>query len=99
MILDKETELATTVALDLDTVRPGPGKPIIMFASGMPAATAVIITDCDTVGGTYASVVEVVTDASGTAEFRLPSSTRQFIKSTFAAGAINVVMEGNQTNL
>lgn len=99
MILDKETELVTATALDLEAVRPGPGKPIKLFATGMTPAALVTVTTCATVGGTYTACTTATVGADGSVEFELPSTTLQFIKSTFAAGSINVTLCGNQTNL
>lgn len=99
MILDNEAALVTATAFDLETVRPGPGKPIKMWAQLNAAGPLVITT-----GATSAALDALLTvqvPAEGL-EFELPSNTKQFIKSTFAATAplgVFVVMEGNQTNI
>lgn len=99
MLLDKEAQLATTVAFDLEAVRPGPGMPVKLYATGMTPAAVVTVTNCATVGGTYTACTTAVVDTDGSVEFELPSSTRQFIKSTFAAGDISVILPGAQTNI
>jgi len=93
MILDKEAELVTTVAYDLETTSPGPGKPINMWASGI--ANSLVITHGDT--STAADPLLTV-DAVQDVEFRLPSNTKRFIKASFASGSLNVILEGAQTN-
>lgn len=97
MILDKNAELTTATAYDLGTVRPGPGNPIKMFASGMAADALVTVTTGATDTAADACTTATV-GANGTVEFELPSTTGQFIMATFAAGAINVILPGAQTN-
>jgi hypothetical protein len=92
MLLDKEAELATAVAFDLEAVRPGPGKPIKMYAH-LDADGDLVIT----MGATNAAADPCMTVACvGITEFELPSTTLQFIKATFA-GEVGVVMDV-QTN-
>ena len=93
MILDHLAELTTAQAFDLDAVRPGPGKPIKMYAAGVGGSLAI------TTGATDAAADALITvDATDDVEFELPSNTLQFIKATFAQGSVNVVMDA-QTNL
>ena len=93
MILDHLAELTTAQAFDLDAVRPGPGKPIKMYASGVGGSLAI------TTGATNAAADALITvDATDDVEFELPSNTKQFIMATFAQGSVNVVMDA-QTNL
>lgn len=97
MIIDKETELATGVALDLESVRPGPGQPIKMWA--------LLDTDDDleiTMGTTAALAVAGATTCitvacSGITEFELPSSTLQFVATDFT-GQVAVSLTGIQTS-
>lgn len=98
MILDKQAELTTATAFDLGTVRPGPGQPIKLFASGMtPDATVTVTTGATSAAAGDCTTAEV--GADGSVEFELPSTVARYIKATFAAGAINVTLAGNQTNL
>lgn len=93
MFVDNETELVTTVALDLETVRPGPGKPIKLWAN-LDADGDLVIT----MGATNAAADACITVACvGITEFELPSSTLRWIKSTFA-GRVAVTLCGVQTN-
>lgn len=88
MLLDNAAELATTVAFDLDTVRPGPGKPVKMWAH-LDSDGALAITH----GATSAAAGALITIACvGVTQFELPSSTLQWIKSTFT-GRVGVVMD------
>lgn len=88
MFMDKQAELATTVAFDLDAVRPGPGQPIKMFANLNAAGDLVITT-----GATSAAAGDLITVAcDGITEFELPSTTERYIKATFA-GDVGVVMD------
>ena len=100
MILDKETQMITATALDLEAVRPGSGEPIKMFASGMTPAAVVTVTTGDDAaeaeGGTIPCTTAVI-GAKGSVEFELPSTTKQFIACTFAGGDLNVTLAGNQT--
>lgn len=96
MILDKELEIATTVAVDLGSKRPGPGKPIKCIATGVTTTVTV------TTGATNAAAGALMVVTCGGAdlvEFELPSETLQFVKFAFADGAVNIVLEGNQTNV
>ena len=94
MILDKTCELATTVAFDLDAVRPGPGKPIKMAALGVDADMVVTTGAADTLGTSLLTV----TCGAGLTTFDLPSDTLQFIGATFVAGRVFVILDG-QTNI
>lgn len=92
MILDVLTELATTVAYDLEAVRPGPGRPIKCFALLDSDGDLVI-----TMGATNAAAGACITVACvGLTEFELPSSTLRWIKSTFT-GEVGIVLDV-QTN-
>lgn len=98
MILDKNTELTTTVAFDLEAVRPGPGKPIKVFTTGNAASENFVVTTCATVAGTYTACATIECDTNGDAECELPSSTLQFIKAVFTGEAF-LTLCGNQTNM
>ena len=93
MILDKLAELTTAVAFDLDAVRPGPGNPIKMYATGVGGP---LVVTCG--ADTAAADACITVDATEPVEFELPSNTKQFIKATFATGNVYVVMDA-QTNL
>jgi hypothetical protein len=100
MLIDALAELTTAVGFDLEAVRPGPGKPIKMYGSGLGANAAVAITHGTTAAlaeGGLTACIDVVADADGEIEFHLPSTTQQFIACTFAQGWLGVVMDG-QTN-
>lgn len=100
MILDALAELTTATGFDLEAVRPGPGNPIKMFASGMTPGAAVAITmgdDAAAAEGGLEPCTDAIVGANGSVEFHLPSTTKQFIACTFAAGALNIVLDG-QTN-
>lgn len=88
MIRDNETELATTVAFDLGNVRPGPGKPIKMFAQGVGGSLVITMGATDTAADACITV-----DATNDVEFHLPSNTLQYIIATFATGSVGVVMD------
>lgn len=94
MILDNEAELVTATAFDLGPKKPGPGNPIKLWITGVGASVVF------TTGATSAAADALMTvDATaGPIEVELPSNTLQFIKATFASGAINVTLPGNQTN-
>lgn len=92
MLIDNETLLATTVALDLEALRPGPGQPIKMFAD-LDADGDLVITH----GATVTAATALMTVAcAGITEFHLPSSTLRWIKATFT-GNVGIVMDV-QTN-
>ena len=95
MILDKELELVTAVAFDLGTVRPGPGKPIKCIATGVTLNVAITTGPAT---GAESSLMTVECGGADLVEFELPSNTEQFIVPTFADGAVDIVLEGNQTN-
>ena len=97
MILDHYAELTTATPFDLGAKKPGPGEPIVMYASGMTPGAQVAVATSATSGGAYVNVADATVGADGTVEFRLPSTTLQWIQSTFAGGALNIVMEGTQT--
>lgn len=93
MFIDNETELATTVALDLEAVRPGPGKPIKMWAKlDVDGDLVITMGDTDTAADPCITVACV-----GLTEFELPSTTLQYIKSTFT-GRVAATLCGVQTN-
>lgn len=117
MIVDKQAMFADDLAhggtvdyVDLGATRPGPGNPVKCFASGvsLAGATGLLVTDCDTSGGTYTDVVEIdVTSAelnAGGIEFELPSHIRQYVKvalvGTTSAGtwSAGVILPGFQSN-
>jgi len=96
MILDKELEMATGVALDLGPKVPGPGQPIKCIATGV--TLNVVITTGPSTGAEFA-LITVECGGEDLVEFELPSSTEKFIVPTFADGAVNIVLAGNQTNV
>jgi len=105
MILDKELEVVSAVAIQLGSVKPeragsvykgGPGEPIVCIATGVTADVVV------THGATNAAadpLTTVVCGGEDLVEFRLPSTTLTWVMFTFADGAVNIVLEGNQTNV
>ena len=93
MFVDMETELKTDTFLDLEAVRPGPGKPINCWAN-LDAPGDLVITHGDTSAAADA-LLTVACD--GITEFELPSSTKRYIKATFS-GRVAVSMKGVQTN-
>lgn len=94
MILDAQAELVTATAYDLGAKKPGPGNPLKVWITGVGAPVVF------TTGATNAAADTLMTvDATaGPIEAELPSNTLQFIKATFATGAINITLAGNQTN-
>ena len=101
MILDKEAEMKTTVAFDLESVSngvgTGSGQPLLMWAQIDTPGDLVITTGATTTAAD--ALITVSVPAEGL-EFRLPSDTKQFVKATFTATAplgVFFVMEGNQT--
>lgn len=101
MILDALAEVPVETAptadsyLDLDAVRPGPGEPIVLWASGVGGALDIQ----HSVTGSGAPAGSIITvDASEDMEFRLPSNVGRYIQANAAAGAVYVTLEGNQTN-
>ena len=95
MILDNELAIVSATALDLESVRPGPGNPIKCFASGVTLDITI------TTGATAAAAgdLQVVTgNPDGIVEFELPSSTLKFVMFTFADGEVYIVLPGVQTN-
>lgn len=102
MILDNETKLVTATGFDLGSVRPGPGNPVKMYASGHAADALITITtgvDAAAAEGASVPCTTATCGANGCVEFELPSTTLQFIAADFAVGEINVTLPGNQTNL
>lgn len=94
MILDNEAVLKTATAFNLETVRPGPGRPITMFATGVGASLVI------TTGATSAAAGACITvDATSDVTFTLPTSVKQYIKCTFAAGTVAIAIPQTQTNL
>jgi len=96
MILDKELELTTAVALDLGPKRPGPGKPIKCIALGVTTDVSFTTGPATGVEETLQTIVCAGVDL---VEFELSSNTDRFIVPTFADGAVHIVLEGNQTNV
>ena len=92
MIIDNEAELVTTVALDLETIRPGSGQPLKLWAK-LDADGDLTITTGDAVA---AADNLMVVACVGITEFELPSSVKRYIKSTFA-GRVAVSLAGIQT--
>ena len=75
----------------METVRPGPGEPLLLFVSGkgLTDATGFVVTD--SVNGTnYNECLKVITTEvqNGVIEVRLPSSVKRYI---------NVTLEGPPT--
>lgn len=98
MILDKEAELTTATGFDLGVVRPGPGNPIKLWATGV-GGDLEITTGADAAEAEAGLTALMTVDADGDVEFELPSNTQQFIATTFATGSVNVTLCGNQTNV
>ncbi len=96
MILDNELSMATGVALDLEAVSPGPGKPIKCVATNV-AANVVITSGPST--GLESALITVECGGAVHVEFELPSNTEQFIVPTFLSGQVDIVLAGVQTNL
>jgi hypothetical protein len=114
MILDKEVLFGDAAAynagveIDLDTVRPGPGKPIKCFFTTLTTltnCTAIAVLDAPhTVPDEALITIEAVPAAGETIEFDLPSDTQQFVALSLTAATAGtftsgVVLEGVQTNL
>lgn len=100
MILDHELQMTTATGLDLEALRPGPGEPIKMYASGMTPAALVTVTmgiDKASAEAGAGPCTTATVGPKGNVEFELPSTTLQWIACAFAAGAINVTLAGNQT--
>lgn len=100
MILDNEAKLVTATGFDLEAVRPGPGNPIKMFATGHGAGAVLTVTtgvDAAEAEGASVPCTTATCDADGSVEFELPSTTLQFIAAEFAVGEINITLAGNQT--
>ncbi len=95
MFIDSMAELVTTVAFDLETVRPGPGKPIKLWVL-LDTPGDLVITDGAT--STAAGALMTVSCTDSPTEIELPSTTAQFIKATFT-GRVAVSLCGVQTNL
>ncbi len=93
-ILDNELAIATTVAVDLGVA--GAGRQIVLQAAGV--STTVVVTSCDTVGGTYAGDTTYTCAGADFVECHLPSYTQQFIKCVFADGTVDVILDSAQTN-
>lgn len=105
MILDKELEMTTTVAMDLgdpglDSLGAvdvhGKGRQLHLQVSGITAGTLVITT-----GDTSAAADALITVACPPAkrtEVHLPSTCKRWIKATFADGAVDVILNSAQTN-
>ncbi len=105
MILDKQMEMVTTVAMDLGNpglrtsggVAPhGPGRPIHLSIMGITADT-VTITTGDTSAAADALLTVTCPDDIAT-EVLLPSTCKRWIKATFANGSIDVILDNAQTN-
>ena len=114
MLLDAEVMIAddlahngTPTVIDLETVRPGPGRPIKMFIQGsstLAGCTGYVITDgaTDTAADAFATVTATL--AGKTIEFELPSDIARYVKidlvGSTSAGTWNcgVVLPGVQTN-
>jgi len=94
MFVDNMAELATTVAFDLETARPGPGNQI-KLAVILDSPGDLVITDGAT--ATAADALMTVSCTDKPTEVHLPSTTKQFIKATFA-GRVFVSLCGIQTN-
>ena len=115
MILDNETMFADALAyggtptvIDLETVRPGPGEPIKIFAQGsadLAGATGLVITDGTTSAAADALVTHTCDLVGKLVEIELPSDTARYVgialAGTPSAGSwsCGVVMPGNQTSL
>jgi hypothetical protein len=105
MILDKELEMVTGVALDLgdpgkrsdgSTALHGPGRQVHLQIQGISAGT-VDITTGDTSTSDDA-LITVVCPVGEVAEAHLPSTCKRYIKATFADGSIDVILDSAQTN-
>lgn len=93
MIRDNEAQLESGVPFNLGPVRPGPGKPIKMWATGVGGSVVITTGDTDAAADALITV-----DATNDVEFELPSNTLQYINATFASGELGVIMAGAQTN-
>lgn len=103
-ILDKKLEMATTVALDLgDTglrsdgsaAPHGGGRNACLSITGI-SADSVVITTGDTSAAADA-LITVACPSDVVTEVMLPSSTKRWIKATFADGSIDVILNHAQT--
>ena len=93
MIIDNDAKLTSTVAFDLETVRPGPGEPLKMWCI-LDTPGTLTITDGATSAAADALMTVSCTDSP--TEFQLPSSTARYIKSTFT-GTVAFTLCGVQT--
>ena len=95
MIIDNEAQLVTTVAFDLETVRPGPGQPLKMWAILTTPGT---LTITDGATSAAADTFMTVSCTDSPTEFELPSTTARYIKATFT-GTVAFSLAGIQTNM
>lgn len=93
MIIDNQAQLVTTVAFDLETVRPGPGEPLKMWCI-LDTPGNLVITDGATSAAADALMTVSCTDSP--TEFELPSTVARYIKSTFT-GRVAFTLAGVQT--
>ena len=113
MIIDHEALFAhmldvggTPTDLDLGSVRPGPGEPLLLFVSVDPSVTGMTglsLQDSDD-GSSFSAFWTWTGDLSGgTLEIRIPSDARRFVRLNLAGTVANgnwsagFVLEGTQT--
>jgi len=109
MFLDEAAFDATPAVLDLGCIRPGPGRPLKVFASGVGVTdmTAIAVTDGATVGAATDALLTVPASATemneGGVTFTLPSETKEFVTialTGITAGTVTagIILDSGQTN-
>ena len=100
MFFDGDTGAATASGeVDLGNAKPAANKPIRCHfnGTGMTAGTELVITHCDTSGGTFttASTIAVAFGVlNGGYDFYLPSDIQRYVKLTVTLGAGGTMKAG-----
>jgi hypothetical protein len=113
MIIDHDALFAhmlpvdgTPTDLDLESVSPGPGEPLLLFVTVDPGVTGMTgLSLTDSADGTAFTAFWTWTGnlAGGTLEIRIPSDAQRYVRlnlaGTVAGGnwSAGFVLEGNQT--
>lgn len=115
MILDKMTLFADSLSynatpevIDLESVKAGPGEPLVVFVQGSPdlaGATGVVVLHTDDAEADYDTFITHVATLPGeTIKFELPSNVKRYVTisltGTRSAGtwSAGIVLPAVQTN-
>ncbi len=97
MIFDKEAEILNGVGFDLETMQPGPGNPLKVWAGVI--GDIIEITMGTTKAEAEGGLIPCITvNSNMNITFELPSNTQRWIATISEIDGLFIILPGFQTN-